>query len=99
MGRNDTLKFDISKLEETKEKCVNTMDDLTKDKDQLIKQLDDLQKGWQTPAGKKFFEDQNDDWAKQIDNYVRITEGITSLIEIAINQYQAVIDEAKNINI
>lgn len=99
MGWNDTLKFDIGKLEETKAKCVNTKDTLAKEKDRLVKQLEDLQKEWQTPAGKKFFEDQNDDWAKQIDNYVRITEGITSLIEIAINQYQAVIDEAKSINI
>lgn len=96
---NDELKFDIDKLRDTKAKCDEIKLSLTEKKTNLINQLEDLRKDWQTDAGKVFFEDQNTDWTAQVDNYVRITEAISKLLDVAITQYENVVSEAKRLNI
>lgn len=96
---NDELKFDVDKLRETKAKCDEIKVSLTEKKTNLIKQLEDLRKDWQTDAGKAFFEDQNTDWEAQVDNYVRITDAISKLLDVAITQYEKVVSEAKRLNI
>lgn len=96
---NDELKFDVDKLRETKAKCDEIKLSLTEKKTNLINQLEDLRKDWQTDAGKAFFEDQNTDWTAQVDNYVRITEAISKLLDVAITQYENVVSEAKRLNI
>lgn len=96
---NDELKFDVDKLLETRAKCDEIKDALTKRKTELIEKLEKLRGDWQTDAGKAFFKEQNTDWAAQVDNYVKITDAISKLLAAAIVQYENVVSEAKQLNI
>lgn len=96
---NNILEFDIDKLIATKKLCNEVATSLKNKKDSLIGILENLRKEWNTPAGEKFFNEQNDDWAAQTDNYIRITEAIAKLMESAISEYEQVADEARRLKI
>ena len=96
---NNILEFDIDKLIATKNLCNEVATSLKNKKDSLIGILENLRKEWNTPAGEKFFNEQNDDWAAQTDNYIRITEAIAKLMESAISEYEQVADEARRLKI
>lgn len=95
----DELKFDIEKLREAKAKCEETMESLTKKKEELMGKLETLRDGWNTPAGHEFFNEQDVDWAAQVDSYVKITKAVSELLDVAIVQYENVASEAKRLNI
>lgn len=89
-----TLKFDVEKLRETKTKCEELAQELAQERDVLTKQLEKLKAEWHTQAGIEFFQKQDLDWKSQANSYIRITEGISQLLECAIDQYTQVEDAA-----
>lgn len=96
---NDNLKFDIEKLRSTKETCEKLKNTLVNQKTSLISNLEVLRNEWNTPAGKKFFEDQNTDWVAQTGNYINITNAVEELLDTAILQYEKVADEARRLSL
>lgn len=93
MGETKTLKFDLDKMYDMKNKLADTATDLMNYKTTLVNLLEDLKKDWNTSAGNKFFSEVDTDWAKQVDQYVAIVNAVESLIEEAISQYSIVEEE------
>lgn len=94
-----SLKFDIEKLENIKTECEAAKDQLTKLDTELSKSLEELKNQWKTPAGKKFFDDLDEDWSKQVQQYTKITGAIVKLLDKALESYRPVEEEADSISI
>lgn len=95
----NTLEFDIEKLKNTKSKCEKLATELTDLKVNLLEDLTNLRKDWNTPAGEKFFSEQNTDWTTQVDSYVKITGAIGELLGVAISEFESLTDKAKAIKL
>lgn len=95
----NTLEFDIAKLKSTKKKCEDLASELKTLKDSLLKDLTNLRKEWNTPAGETFFAEQNTDWTSQVNSYVEITKAIGELLGVAISEFESLTDEAKAIKL
>lgn len=89
------LKFDVGKLRETKQKCETLSQELRDKKDTLMEELNELRKDWKTPAGEEFFAEQDTDWEKQVESYLKITMAVTELLQAAITEYESVERSAK----
>ena len=96
---SDILKFNIEKLTTMKTKCEESRTELDTLNKELTKALEQLKKDWNTPAGKKFFEDLTDDWSQQVEQYKTITAAIEELLQTAINEYSPIQDEANALSI
>ena len=84
----------MEKLRETKAKYEEIAQELAQERDKLTKQLDTLKADWHTQAGIDFFQKQDLDWKSQVNSYIKITEGISQLLECAIDQYTQVEEAA-----
>lgn len=93
MGEAKTLKFDLDKMYDMKNKLADTATDLMNYKTTLVNLLEELKKDWNTSAGNKFFAEVDTDWAKQVEQYVTIVNAVESLLEEAISQYSIVEEE------
>jgi len=93
------LMFNLDSLRATKKKCSDTVKELNKLDRDIMKGLDTLKKDWQTPAGRKFFEEHNTEWHAQVVQYVNITNAVEDLLQCAIFEYQKVLDEASRLRI
>lgn len=89
------LKFDVEQLRETKKKCETMAQELCDTKDKLMDDLERLRKEWKTPAGKNFFAEQDTDWEKQVESYLKITTAVAELLQTAITEYESVERAAK----
>lgn len=87
------LQFDVDLLRSTKQKCEDLIQDLSDSQTELKTSLDQLRKDWNTDAGKKFFQDQDNDWSEQVDHYLKIAGAVVSLLNCAIKEYAEI--EAK----
>lgn len=87
------LKFNISEINNMKNKLETTAVELEDLKKDVVNKLDILKKDWKTPAGKKFMKDVNLDWTPQVDKYVKIINAVKQLLDEAVKEYQTVIDE------
>lgn len=95
----NTLEFDIEKLKNMKTQCESLATEIGQLRDDLFKYLEELERDWNTPAGKKFFSELNTDWTSHVDNYVTITGAIGELLGVAITGYEGLVEEARAINL
>lgn len=91
--------YDIDKLKETKKSITNLKTSLDKCNVDLDKNLLSLKDGWDTDAGKKFFDEHKNNWSKYVKKYVRKLNGIENMINAVITQYEKINDSVNNINI
>ncbi|MCL2224532.1 MAG: WXG100 family type VII secretion target [Defluviitaleaceae bacterium] len=96
---NDILEFDLNKLHTARNKCNEIAQTLTSEKNTLLTQLQALRQEWNTPAGRRFFNDQNTDWAAQVEQYVQITNALSDLLGVAAQRYGVVFEDAQRLNI
>jgi len=61
----------------------------------ILEELEGLKRDWKTDAGKVFFAEQDTDWTSQVENYVKITNAIADLLNVAITGYESLVEEAK----
>lgn len=85
-----TLKFDIDEIKGMENKIQDTAKDLEDLKTKLIQSIDQLKKDWNTPAGKKFMEEVDINWAVQIDKYVKVLKAVDELLKTAATEYEKV---------
>lgn len=97
-GDSTSLKFDLSKIEEIRRKIQDTAVELTDFKTTLLQEVENLKRDWRTAAGRKFAEKFDTDWAKQVEQYVKIIEAVDRLLEVAENNYRNVEEEANKIS-
>ena len=93
MAASMELEFDVDKLRSTREKCEELTKALEERQKGLQSSLETLKKGWNTPAGKKFFETKDNDWSEQVNHYIDIAKAVISLLDCAIKEYAEI--EAK----
>lgn len=97
------LKFNIDKISEMKKLCddlIDGEDGLNQLSEDLHSKLEDkLLNDWNTPAGKKFFEDLDADWSEQVQQYTKIIGAVSDLLEEAITQYSKVEEAANGLSV
>lgn len=94
-----TLKFDVEKLTTVKNKCdylIKTINDL---RDNLNENLTNLKNDWNTPAGKKFFAEQDTNWIERVKNYTDTADVIVKLLNKAISEYESIEEKAKGLKL
>ena len=96
-GDPTSLKFDVSKISEMRKKIQETATELEDFKTSLLQEVETLKNNWKTPAGKKFTESVDTDWAKQVEKYVTIIGAVDELLEVAEKTYQEVEDEVNKL--
>lgn len=90
-----TLKFDVEKISKMRKDIEKTASELIELKNTLLNQIEELKNNWQTPAGRKFTEEVDTNWAKQVDQYVKIMNALDELLKVAEENYIEV-EEAIN---
>lgn len=98
--RNNKLEFDLDKLRQMKSSIEKTSKDLVATKTALVQSLEDLRRKWNTPAGRKFYEETvNTNWVNNVDRYVGILEAVAELLQEAISNYAEVENEIEKIKL
>lgn len=97
-GDPTSLKFDVSEISKMRTQIQNTSKDLASFKTTLLQEVENLKNNWKTPAGKKFTEEVDTDWAKQVDKYITIIDTVDELLEVAEKSYREVEEEAKKVS-
>lgn len=96
-GDPTSLKFDVAKISEMRKKIQDTATELEDFKTSLLQEVETLKTNWKTPAGKKFTERVDTDWAKQVEKYVTIIGAVDELLDVAEKTYQEVEDEVNKL--
>ena len=96
-GDPTSLKFDVAKISEMRKKIQDTATELEDFKTSLLQEVETLKTNWKTPAGKKFTESVDTDWAKQVEKYVTIIGAVDELLDVAEKTYQVVEDEVNKL--
>ena len=84
------LKFDMDAFASFQKEVSNLTSSLKEANTQL-------QKDWNTPAGKKFFEENKVDWQEHVDRYVEMLDVLYEMIGAAVREYEEVEAAAANI--
>ncbi len=84
------LRFDIDSLVSMKTAIEGQMECLRTADNSVQEQMKQLKIGWNTPAGKKFFEEQNTEWETEIQNYIDTMKTLVSMLDYAIGEYEEI---------
>lgn len=91
--------YDLDKLEEAKKSIENLINTLKTDNDNLTDALGSLKAEWKTDTGKKFFDDHKDTWSEYVKKYVKKLTGVSDMLQKAIDQYEKIGSEVKNLKV
>ena len=81
-----------------RESCKKMNEELINTNNELRNNLKTLKKDWNTPAGKRFFTNLDEDWETMVNQYSKITESICQLLETALKEYQKVERDIENLH-
>lgn len=56
--------------------------------------MEDIRLGWQSDGGKEFFQKFDDEWAKNLEDYIAVIEHMSENMAVAEYKYREVFDEA-----
>lgn len=93
------VNFNLESLGKLKTKVADLQTDLTEVNTELKKKLEELEKDWQTPAGKEFFEKQKTSWDPEVKNYIKILGTLEEMLSEAIQKYEEIENEANRLSI
>lgn len=100
MKLNDgRLEFDLERLSAMSEKLEKVAEELSGTGASLQEKMEQLRKGWNTPAGKAFFENQTTSWTDEVEKYIQILQTMKSMIDYASEEYSRVEDLANTLSI
>lgn len=91
--------YDIEKLEKAKKSIDDLINTLETDNKNLSTNLGNLKAEWQTDAGKKFFTDHKDTWSEYVKKYVKKLTGVSDMLKKAIDEYEKIGSEVKNLKV
>lgn len=91
--------YDIEKLEAAKKSIDDLINTLETDNKNLSDALGNLKAEWKTDAGKKFFKDHKDTWSEYVKKYVKKLTGVSDMLQKAIDQYEKIGSEVKNLKV
>lgn len=93
------LYLDKDALDTAKSNYSTYAQDMQSLKTNLESAVNEIRSGWITDAGDAFFKKFDDEWKKNFDDYINVIEHMSSNMQIAKDKYQAVFDEADNLNL
>lgn len=73
-------------------------EDLESTKTKVMESIENLEKKWNTPAGKKFRKNTDLEWGKEVDKYIKVLKSVVKLLDEAEKQFGLVKDEIEKIN-
>lgn len=93
------ITYDIDMLRSAKSAIDNLKETLDTDNQNLTIALENLKNGWNTSAGKKFFEDHKDTWSEYVKKYVQKLTGVSDMLQKAIDQYEKIGSDVRNLKV
>lgn len=93
------LKFDVEKIKTMRDSIKNNRDLLVSSKDEAKRQIDELRDEWKTPAGDKYRDQLNDEWANDVQKYVEIMDAVVEILNETIIKYSEVERKVKKISL
>ncbi len=91
------LKFDVENLARVRDECDSYTEMVREAKASAQRTLQLLQKDWNTPAGRKFFETVDQDWPEVVDQYAKVLGDLEKALNKAIREYQDVKQKAERL--
>ena len=91
--------YELEAFYESKKAIHDLVDNLDKSCNELDVALEELRQAWQTKAGEKFFEEHEQEWTTYVKKYTRKLRGIEKMLQCAINHYEQMDNEVKNLNV
>lgn len=55
--------------------------------------------GWKTDTGTKFFDEHKDTWTEYVKKYVKKLTGVSNMVQKAIDRYENINSEVKNLKV
>lgn len=65
----------------------------------LEKAVTDLRAGWKTDAGDAFFQKYDNEWVKNLTDYINVINHMSNNMKTATDKYQEVFDEADKLKL
>ena len=93
------ITYDIEALETARKSVEDLITTLNDCKNNLDKDMQELKDGWQTDAGKKFFEEHKDTWSDYVTKYISRITGLRDMLKKAIDYYEKIDDEVANLKV
>ena len=93
------ITYDIDKLKKAKEAIDDLIDNLNDDNKKLTEALADLRAGWKTDTGTKFFDEHKDSLSEYVRKYVKKLTGVSDMLQKAIDRYENIGSEVKNLKV
>ena len=89
------LKYDTDKMFSVKLSYDIAVNDLETLKNKMQAMVDSVKEGWDTDAGKAFFEKYNDEWLKGFNQYKEVLGHMSENLNVAKGKYTEVTNLAK----
>lgn len=86
----------MNKAQENYLECATRMDSL---KTKLQAAVEDIRSGWDSDAGKAFFEKFDDEWCKHLTDYTAVIKHMSENMEDSIRKYHPLFEDADKINL
>ena len=87
------ITYDIDKLKKAKEAIDDLIDNLNDDNKKLTEALAE------TDTGTKFFDEHKDTWSEYVRKYVKKLTGVSDMLQKAIDRYENIGSEVKNLKV
>ena len=93
------ITYDIESLKRAKTSVDGLIDTLNECNTNLNTDMQDLKDAWQTDAGKKFFEEHQDTWTEYVKKYVARMNGVSNMLQKAIDYYEKINNEVAKLKV
>lgn len=93
------LAFNLEELESFSRTIQDLSTDLQELEQLISSEMIALKTGWDTPAGRAFFEKQDLEWAEEVKHYIQILDTLKEMIDYAHSQYSEVKNTAEKLSV
>ena len=89
------LQYDTEKMIEVKQVYADAVSKMTEIQKKMQKMVDSVKEGWDTDAGKAFFEKYDEEWLKGFNQYKEVLRHMSENLNTAQGKYTEVSNLAK----
>lgn len=93
------LKFNVDALKKARDVYSEQAQEMRNLKQKLSSAVEDIREGWNSSAGDEFFSKYDEQWMKNITDYIDVIQHMSDNMDIANNKYQTVYDYAEKIKL
>ena len=94
-----SLAFHLDELQGFSTTVETLKEELEELSDDIRKEMETLNAGWNTPAGREFFQKQDYQWAAEVKKYIGILETLREMIDFAGSKYSEVKEAGEKITV